>query len=120
MDDEEIIRKVAKRMLEKLGYSVTTTVDGEETIEIYQSALAMGEPYEAVILDLTIPGGMGGKETVKELKKIHPELKAIVSSGYSVDPIMSEFKKFGFAGIIAKPWKFEEFSRVVHSVILGE
>jgi len=117
MDDEEIIRKVAKRMLEKLGYTVATTIDGEETIELYKSALVMGEPYDVVVLDLTIPGGMGGKETVKELKTLHPELKAIVSSGYSVDPIMSEYKKFGFAGIIAKPWKFEEFSKVIHSVL---
>ncbi|MHA1452494.1 MAG: hybrid sensor histidine kinase/response regulator, partial [Promethearchaeota archaeon] len=117
MDDEEIIRKVAKLMLEKLGYSVTTTVDGEKAIELYNTALTKGEPFDVVILDLTIPGGMGGKETVKELQKIDPNLKAIVSSGYSVDPIMSEYKKFGFAGIIAKPWKFEEFSRVIHSVL---
>ncbi|TFG16626.1 MAG: response regulator, partial [Promethearchaeota archaeon] len=120
MDDEDIIRKVAKRMLEKLGYTVTTTINGEETIEIYKDALTKRDPYELVVLDLTIPGGMGGKETVKELKKIQPNLKAIVSSGYSADPIMSEFKKYGFTGIIAKPWKFEEFSRLIHSVLHNE
>jgi PAS domain S-box-containing protein len=117
MDDEEIIRKVAKRMLEKLGYQVTTTNDGEETIIVYQEAFKSREPFDVVILDLTIPGGKGGKETLIELKKLNPNLKAIVSSGYSVDSIMSDYKKFGFSGIITKPWKYEEFSKVIHTVL---
>jgi len=117
MDDEEIIRKVAKRMLEKLGYSVLTAIDGEETIKLYEGAQKLGEPFDLVVLDLTIPGGMGGKDTVLKLRKIDPNLKAIVSSGYSVDPIMAEFEKYGFQGIIAKPYKIEDFSKVISSVI---
>ncbi len=117
MDDEDIIRKVAKRMLEKLGYKVTTVIDGEEAISVFKDAMNTEEAYDLAILDLTIPGGMGGKETVIELKKLKPDVKAIVSSGYSVDPIMAEFKKYGFDGIIAKPWNFEEFVRVINSVL---
>ena len=76
-----------------------------------------GNPFNLVILDLTIPAGMGGKATLIELKKIDPKVKAIVSSGYSVDPVMSEFENHGFLGIIAKPYKIEDFSRVIFSVI---
>ncbi|MBN2156502.1 MAG: GAF domain-containing protein [Candidatus Lokiarchaeota archaeon] len=117
MDDEEIIRKVAKRMMEKLGYTVTTTIDGNETVDAYRTALKSGNLYDLVVLDLTIPGGMGGRETIKQLKKLNPNVKAVVSSGYSVDPVMSEFRKYGFQGIIAKPYKIEDFSKVLDSVM---
>ena len=79
----------------------------------------MGQPFNAVILDLTVPGGMGGKETVKELLKIDPGANVIVSSGYSNDPIMAEYNKHGFKGIVAKPYKLRELSEVVNKVIKG-
>ncbi len=76
-----------------------------------------GEPFDAVILDLTIPGGMGGKEAIKELLQIDPKIKAIVSSGYYNDPVMSNYKEYGFSGIVAKPYKIDELSETLKKVM---
>jgi CheY-like chemotaxis protein len=119
MDDEDSIRVIAKRILENLGYEVITTINGEETIQQYTNAMDSDQRFDLVVLDLTIPGGMGGKKTLDKLKELDPNLKAIVSSGYSVDPIMSDYQKHGFLGIIAKPYKIEDLSKVVDSVING-
>jgi DNA-binding NarL/FixJ family response regulator len=86
--------------------------NGEEAIALYQE-----RAYDVVMLDLTIPGGMGGKETIKELLKIDPNVKAIVSSGYSSDPIMGEYQQYGFKDVIAKPYGIEELGEVIHCVI---
>lgn len=120
MDDEEMIRELAQDMLQNIGYEATTTVNGNETIKLYRKAKEENQPYDAVILDLTIPGGMGGKETVQALKDMNSDVKAIVSSGYSNDPIMADFKKYGFSGVIAKPYKTKELSEVLHKAIMGE
>jgi len=117
MDDEEFIRKVAGEMLKSLGYSVEFAIDGSEAIELYKKALKSAEPFAAVIMDLTIPGGMGGKEAIRELLKIDPEVKAIVSSGYSNDPIMSDCKKYGFVDFIAKPYKISELGKMLKEII---
>jgi PAS domain S-box-containing protein len=117
MDDEEFIRKVAGEMLKSIGYSVEFAMDGTEAIELYKKALKSAEPFAAVIMDLTIPGGMGGKEAIRELLKIDPEIKAIVSSGYSNDPIMSDCKKYGFVDSIAKPYKISELGKVLKGII---
>jgi PAS domain S-box-containing protein len=117
MDDEELILKVAKRVLEKFGYEVTGTKDGTQAVELYREAMKQGNKFDLVIMDLTIPGGVGGKEAVIELLKIDPAAKVIVSSGYSNDPIMSDYKKHGFCGIAAKPYDIKELSKIVGDVL---
>jgi CheY-like chemotaxis protein len=117
MDDEGIIREVAGEMLRQVGYEVEYARDGNEAIELYIRAKQSNNTFDAVIMDLTIPGGMGGKETVKRLLEIDPEVKAIVSSGYSDDPVMAEYRKYGFRGVVAKPYKIEELSKILHKVI---
>ncbi len=117
MDDEDFIREVAGKMVESLGYSAEFASDGAEAIELYGKALKSEEPFAAVIMDLTIPGGMGGKEAIQELLKIDPNVKAIVSSGYSSDPIMSDCKKHGFVGMLSKPYKISELGKTLKEII---
>lgn len=117
MDDVEVVRDIIRDMLSNIGYKVTVAVDGTEAIELYRSAKESGRPFDAVIMDLTIRGGMGGKATIKKLIELDPEVKAIVSSGYSNDPIMSGFEKYGFKGVIAKPYMAKELNEVLHRVI---
>ena len=118
MDDDEDIRNVTENILMELGYEVRCASDGAETIALYRDAFRSGRPFDAVIMDLTIPGGMGGKETIRQLLSIDPQVTAIVSSGYSNDPIMSDFKKYGFRGVAAKPYRIEKFSWVLHDVLM--
>jgi PAS domain S-box-containing protein len=117
MDDEEDVRKVASEMLTYIGYEVTTAPDGREALELYEKARQAGKPYDAVIMDLTIPGGLGGKETMSELLAIDPAVKAIVSSGYANDPIMANYSEYGFAGVVPKPYKFEQLSNVLKKLV---
>jgi two-component system cell cycle sensor histidine kinase/response regulator CckA len=112
MDDEDSIRDMMDDILSSYGYVVDFARNGEEAISLYQD-----NSYDVVILDLTIPGGMGGKETMKELLVIDPYVKVIVSSGYSSDPIMSDYKQYGFRDVIAKPYKIEELEEVIERVI---
>ncbi len=107
MDDEEIVREVVGEMLREMGYAVKFAKDGSEAIELYQKAKGGGSPFEAVILDITVKAGMGGKETMKRLLEIDPAVKAFVSSGYSDDPIMQEHWKYGFVGAVAKPFNMD-------------
>ena len=100
-----------------LGYEVDYAEDGREAIQKYRSAKEAGEPFNLVIMDLTVPGGMGGKEALEELRHIDPDVKAIVSSGYSNDPVMSDYRKYGFNGVVAKPYKIEELTKVVKKVM---
>ncbi len=117
MDDEEIIRKVVPRMLSRFGYEVVVTSNGEEAIKVYQNAISSGKKFDLVILDLTVPGGMGGKETLQELRKIDPKVKAIVSSGYSTEAIMADFRSFGFIGLVSKPFNMNELGKTIQSVL---
>ena len=117
MDDSPLIRNLAGELLTCLGYSVSTTQDGRETVNLYRECIESGRPFDAVIMDLTIPGGMGGKEAIERLKELDPEVKAIVSSGYSDDPIMGDFRRFGFSGVLAKPYSAAEMSQILHTVI---
>ncbi len=117
MDDEENIRELAREMLGNLGYEVTTAIDGAEAIKLYRDARDSGQPFDAVITDLTVPGGMSGKEAIQQLVKIDPGIKAIVSSGYSNDPIMANFREYKFKGAIAKPYRTRELSILLHEVL---
>jgi signal transduction histidine kinase/ActR/RegA family two-component response regulator len=117
MDDEETVCRVGMEILKRLGYSVESTRDGEEMLARYKQAQEAGEPFDLVITDLTIPGGMGGKEAVAQLMELDPRAKAIVSSGYFNDPVMADFAKFGFLGVIAKPYKVEELAEIVRKLI---
>ncbi len=120
MDDEPMVRQVLDKMLSRLGYEAEFARDGDEAIALFTQAQKSGEVFAAVILDLTVPGGLGGKETMEQLLKIAPGVKAIVSSGYSEDPVMAEFEKYGFRGIIAKPFKVAELGKILHEIILGK
>lgn len=117
MDDEETIRHVAGDMLCHLGFKVKFAKDGEEAVELYREAALTGEAFDAVILDLTIPGGIGGKEAVSRILEIDKNARAIVSSGYSNDEILSEFRNFGFSGAIEKPYRISELSEALHKVL---
>ncbi len=117
MDDEEIVLEVVGQMIKVLGYEVEFAKDGSETIELYKKAKKSAQPFDALLIDLTIRSGMGGKETIQKLLKIDPEIRAIVSSGYSNDPIMADYRKYGFRGIIAKPYKIKELGEILYNVI---
>jgi signal transduction histidine kinase/ActR/RegA family two-component response regulator len=104
MDDEESIRELLLRGLERAGYTAEAASNGAEALAMYHKTIDSGKPYDAVVLDLTIPGGMGGLETIKELQKLNPHVIAIASSGYSDDPIMASYKQYGFSGILVKPY----------------
>jgi two-component system cell cycle sensor histidine kinase/response regulator CckA len=113
MDDDQAILMVGKDLLSLLGYEVEVAADGAECIQVYRAAMDTGRPFSAVIMDLTIPGGMGGKVAIEKLLEIDPQVKAIVSSGYATDPIMSNHKHYGFSGIVAKPYNALELSRAL-------
>jgi PAS domain S-box-containing protein len=113
MDDEEIVRDVAKKMLVKLGYEVAQAANGEEVMKLYQESMNSEMPFDLVIMDLTIPGEMGGKEAVQKILKVKPDAKVMVSSGYSNDPIMANFKDYGFCAAITKPYHLQELSKVI-------
>lgn len=119
MDDEAIVRSLAEAVLEELGYDVELSKDGNEAIELYKKARGSDHPFDAVILDLTVPGGLGGKEVIKRLLEIDPDVKAIVSSGYSADSAMSEYKKYGFSAVIAKPYKVADMNKTLQKVLQG-
>jgi CheY-like chemotaxis protein len=98
---------------------VTETNDAPAAIKTYQQAMKDGQPFDAVIMDLTIPGGMGGQEAIKKLKVIDPNIKAIVSSGYATDPVMSRHRDYGFCAMLAKPYEVTDLGRVVNEVVKG-
>jgi PAS domain S-box-containing protein len=120
MDDETEVRETTGNVLKRLGYQVDYAADGKEAIELYQKARDAGKGYHAVIMDLTVPGGMGGKEAIKKLREIDPRVKAIVSSGYSNDPILADFKMYGFKGVVAKPYRLKDLSDAVYKAIAEE
>ena len=118
MDDEEMVRSIAAKMLRRIGCEVLAVHEGTEAIKQYTEYRDSGRPFDVVIMDLTIPGGMGGKETVKKLREIDPSLKAIVSSGYSNDPVMSRHSDYGFVDVITKPFRLDDLSLVLKRVIV--
>jgi PAS domain S-box-containing protein len=120
MDDEVPLRKMIGRMLGVLGYEAEFARDGAEAIEKYKKAKESANPYDAVVLDLIVPCGMGGKECIAELLKIDPEVKAVVFSGYSEDPVLSNFQGYGFKGMMPKPFDPRLLGKVLHEVLQGK
>ena len=116
MDDEVVLQELVSAMLNYLGYEAVCADHGEEALLRFEQARALGEPFDAVIVDLTVPGGMGGHETVQRLRMLDPEVRAVVSSGYSNDPILANFRTYGFSGVIAKPYQMAELARVLVEV----
>ncbi|MFA4907948.1 MAG: ATP-binding protein, partial [archaeon] len=116
MDDEDYIRDLIGSILSGLGFHVDFAENGDQALQKYNDAMRSGQPFHAVILDLTIPGGMGGKETIGHLLKIDPNVKAIVSSGYSNDPLMANYKDYGFCGVVAKPYDINQLISVMKSI----
>jgi CheY-like chemotaxis protein len=119
IDDEELIRRSAGELLRRFGYEVQVAGEGAEGIRCYSEALESGRPFDAVIMDLTIRGGQGGKETIEELLKVDPDARVIVSSGYSDDPVMSRFEEQGFRDVITKPYMIQEVARILKKVVSG-
>lgn len=118
MDDDEDVRLVAGKLIGQLGYEVDFAIDGKKAIKKYNEAKEAKKPFDLIIMDLTIPGGMGGKEAIERLLKIDPKIKAIVSSGYHNDPIVANYKKHGFKGFINKPYTIEELSLILHNLMI--
>ena len=119
MDDEPMIRELAGEILWHLGYEVEFAKDGDEAVALYQRSMKSARPFEAVILDLTVRGGMGGKEAIQKLIDIDPDIKGIVSSGYSDDPGMMDYQQYGFSGVVAKPYTLEELGEKLSRVLKG-
>jgi len=117
MDDEADILMLAGEMLKSMGYDVETAKEGGEAVERYKAVKGTDKAFNVVIMDLTVPEGMGGKECIRRLKELDPQVKAIVSSGYSLDPVMANFREFGFSGVIPKPYVIEELGRVLREVV---
>lgn len=119
LEDEEIVQRAVGRMLGELGYASEVTRDGLETLRSYEEARLEGRPFDAVIMDLTIPGGMGGKEAGERLLKAHPGAVIIVSSGYSEEPVMSSYREFGFGAVLPKPYDFERLAETLDRLLKG-
>jgi two-component system cell cycle sensor histidine kinase/response regulator CckA len=117
MDDEDMIREITREMLEFLEYEAVAAEDGEEALELYQSAMNSGSPIEVVILDLVVPTGMGGKECIQKLQKIDPNVIAVVSSGYSDDPVVANYQDYGFRGVLSKPYKIDQLKEILEQFI---
>ncbi len=117
MDDEEMVRNICGEILARVGYEVESVADGAEAIERYEQRFKKRKRFDAVILDLTIPGGMGGTETVQEILRIDPDAKVLVSSGYSNDPVMADYARYGFLGLVPKPYTMQTLCDAVNSVI---
>ena len=116
MDDDTIVREIIAAMLSFIGYSTDQASDGKEAIALYSQAMKQGVPFDLVIMDLTIPGGMGGKEAMSALLALDPKAKAVVSSGYANDPIMANYQEYGFCGILSKPFKIDDLNKIIVTI----
>jgi CheY-like chemotaxis protein len=117
MDDEEPIRQLATFLLRRFGFEVVCVANGADVVQKYGEAKKNGVPFVLVIVDLTVPGGMGGREAVAQLRAIDPAVKAIVSSGYSSDPVLANYREHGFSGVAAKPYEVADLARVLRTVL---
>jgi len=119
MDDEDLIRTLAKELLTAHGYEVDVARDGSEALELYRKAMQAGYPFDLVVMDLTIPGGMGGKQTIEKMIQLDPNVTSIVSSGYSNDPIMSDCTSYGFKAVLPKPYDGRQMCELVDGLLNG-
>jgi len=117
MDDEQIILDVTHEVLTFLGYDVAFAKDGAAAVELYRREKESGTPFDIVILDLSIPEGMGGKEAIQSLRKLDPGVKAIVSSGYANDPVVMDYATYGFAGRLTKPYKITDMKATLEELL---
>jgi CheY-like chemotaxis protein len=118
MDDNDMFRDMANQMLDLMGYEVGLAGDGYEAIKLYEDAMQAGNPFDAVILDLTVPGGLGGKETINVLIETDPAVKAILSSGSYNDPVFSNFREYGFSALLPKPYNMADLRETLQKVLL--
>jgi CheY-like chemotaxis protein len=117
MDDDPVIRDVVHQMLEHLGYGAEFAEDAATAEGLYRKAKDSGKSFDAVVLDLTMPEGMGGREVLQRLKEIDPQVRAIACSGYADDPILTHFQDYGFSAALAKPFRLENINEVLESVL---
>jgi len=117
MDDEQIILDVTLEVLKFLGYDALFAREGGQALELYRQEKAAGAPFDVVILDLSVPDGMGGKETMARLKELDPGVRAIVSSGYTHDPVVVDYAAYGFAGRLAKPYKINDMKNILEELM---
>jgi DNA-binding NtrC family response regulator len=117
IDDEEDIRTIVEGVLTQNRYLVTSTEDNQHGLALFQEALQQNDPYQLLIMDLTIPGEMPSKDAIKKFKEMDPRVRAIVSSGYSNDPIMANFEDYGFDGVLAKPYRLTDLVKTVKDTI---
>ena len=117
MDDENMVRTIAGELIKALGHEVDLAEHGEAAIEKYQAAMKSGEPFDIVILDLTVRGGMGGRNTVERLRVIDPGVRAVVSSGYSDDAVVADYEKYGFKARLTKPYNVEDLRDTLHTLL---
>lgn len=120
LDDDEEILEVVREVLDLLGYDAVLVADGKAVIEEYKKASEQGSPYDLVIVDLTIPGGMGGLEAIQRIQEVDPQVRAVVSSGYSQDPVMANYREYGFAGVLAKPYTIHELGTLLRNLLNNE
>ncbi len=119
MDGEEAIRVTVKLVLQRMKYEVETAKDGNEAIDLYKRAVGTHKPFDAVIMDLIVPDGMGGGEAIKRLLEIDSDVKAIVSTGHFDDPVLQNFEKHGFSAFLTKPFKIDSLRKTLHEVAMG-
>ncbi len=117
MDDEESVLEVTKAILGEIGFDVEVVRDGEEAVDLYAERRLQGRGFDVVIMDLTVPGGLGGKDAIKRLKALDPNARAVVSSGYSNDPVMSRYKEYGFCARVTKPYGVDQLTKVLNRIL---
>jgi len=117
LEDDPLVRSLIVRNLSTQGFEVVESAEGSETVRLYQESLSENRPYDVVILDLSIPNGMGGVRTMEKLRGMDPNVVAIVSSGYSDDPVMAKPAAYGFTGVLPKPYEPADMLRLVRNVL---
>ena len=117
MDDEALVRDIAREMLQELGHEVLLAEDGASAVRSYRQAHNTARPIDLLIMDLTVPGGMGGEEAMQHILNLDPDARGIVSSGYSNDPVMSDYQQYGFAAAIVKPYQLDELQEIIAALL---
>ena len=117
MDDEELVVQMTGSLLDHLGYAFASSANGEQMLEQYAAAKERGEPFDVVILDLTVTRGMGGEKAIARLLALDPQARAIVTTGYADDIIMTDYAAYGFRGCLAKPFQIKDLTRVLEEIL---